>query len=204
MLLWFQLPRGGDRCFLCPDDSAVVHQRAWLCAWLDIPFWEVSNVGTQLGCWLSSVLYIDSASTIYFCGFMHLWVFSFSGKATELMPQYQSFWASSFSSFLPGDPSLPPATEAQVSTNHNRYNFSTTVLKMFGVSYWVKGVNEAAQHHSSITIIIPIKQLKLLESYLKANICCFSFSLCCDLLPGSPENSVRKSLERKTLWFEML
>lgn len=33
-----QLPRGDNRRFLHPDDSAVVHQRAWFCAWLDISF----------------------------------------------------------------------------------------------------------------------------------------------------------------------
>lgn len=31
-----QLPRGGDGDFLHPDDSAVVHQRAWLRARLDV------------------------------------------------------------------------------------------------------------------------------------------------------------------------
>lgn len=38
-----QLPRGDNRRFLRPDDSAVVHQRAWFRAWLDVSFWEVSS-----------------------------------------------------------------------------------------------------------------------------------------------------------------
>lgn len=33
-----QLPRGDNRRFLRPDDSAVVHQRAWFRAWLDVSF----------------------------------------------------------------------------------------------------------------------------------------------------------------------
>lgn len=37
-----QLSRGGDRCFLHPDDSAVVHQRARFRARLDISLWKVS------------------------------------------------------------------------------------------------------------------------------------------------------------------
>lgn len=44
-----QLPGGGDGCFLHPDDSAVVHQGARLCSWMDFSLWKVgaADAATQ-------------------------------------------------------------------------------------------------------------------------------------------------------------
>lgn len=80
-----QLPGGGNRRFLRPDDSAVVHQRARFRAWLDLSFWEVSahhfvthccyrrcQIRQVLGAWGRFQLFLFSRLRFFLHGFSPL------------------------------------------------------------------------------------------------------------------------------------